>query len=336
MASVLILGIFCVFPMLAQTTATSEATTIPCTNAEASQTAGKWARQGKDDLAEADRTFPKEQYKAVLAKAQPVVELIKAANPNLTGLDARTHRGIRGNSNSPDGALPFRVTTGYFGYYCVPLDYRADIRGKVLLGAETDTWIDIHFNSFGNLLGSGLGTILAEAGKDLAQFPKSAGQIQGFEMFELKQVGNKKQEMIVIALPNLPPYQPLSREEYLQVRLKKNKDQFGRETVLSESEKGSLISALEKMSPAERQSPAVVRDFSALPGKAQLFATEAEGGNRLVKIGQSSFDPKSPRPTIQFMVVSLRWNEKDPVKAELIRQFKQNFDFKALQQMLGK
>ena len=91
-----------------------------------------------------------------------------------------------------------------------------------------------------------------------------------------------------------------------------------------------------KMSPAERQSPAVVRDFSALPGKAQLFATEAEGGNRLVKIGQSFFDHKSPRPTIQFIVVSLRWNEKDPVKAELIRQFKQNFDFKALQQMLGK
>jgi hypothetical protein len=37
-----------------------------------------------------------------------------------------------------------------------------------------------------------------------------------------------------------------------------------------------------------------------------------------------------------LITVYWRWNDRDPAKSELIRQFKQNFDFQALAQMLGR
>ena len=68
------------------------------------------------------------------------------------------------------------------------------------------------------------------------------------------------------------------------------------------------------LSPAERQSPAIVRDITASP--AGLFATEAEGGRHLVTIDKSFFNLKLPRETIQFITVHWNWNETDKPKVE--------------------
>jgi hypothetical protein len=56
----------------------------------------------------------------------------------------------------------------------------------------------------------------------------------------------------------------------------------------------------------------------------------------LVTIDKSFFNPKLPRDVIQLITVDWSWKDKDVPKAEAIRQFKQNFDFEALKQMLGK
>jgi hypothetical protein len=323
--------------ILSTITVRSQPPAVPCTDEAAAQTLGKWGRLGQDDLAMADPSFPEEQYKSVLTKAQKTIDIIRETYPELVGVDGRSKRGIRGKPIDTIGPPPFRATIGFFRYYCVPdtPSYPSN-RGKVVLEGETDTWIEVYFNGFGNLLGSGLGGILGEAGKDLYDFPKSVGEIKGLALFQLKDAGTKRQQIVVIAANNRMPYVPVSREEYLQIRLKKNKDQFGRDAVLSEDEKRNFTTAIENMSPAERQLQAIVRDHSALPGKGKVFTTEAEGGDRLVKIDRGFFDPKLPRSAIQFMVISLRWNEKDTAKSELIRQFKQNFDFDSLRLMLGK
>ena len=53
-------------------------------------------------------------------------------------------------------------------------------------------------------------------------------------------------------------------------------------------------------------------------------------------IDKSFFNPKLPRETIQFITVRWNWNDTNSPKAEAIRQFKQNFDFEALKQILAK
>ena len=89
------------------------------------------------------------------------------------------------------------------------------------------------------------------------------------------------------------------------------------------------------MSPAERQTQAIVRDPFA--GKDRLFMSEAKGGKPVVSVDRDFFNAKLPRSTIQLIIVYLDWNKNDPAVAEEMRQFKQNFDFfEALKQMLGK
>ncbi len=70
-------------------------------------------------------------------------------------------------------------------------------------------------------------------------------------------------------------------------------------------------------------------------GKWNIFNTD-HGGRHLVMIDKGLFDPSVPRDTIQLITVHWYWTEREPTKAEAIRQFKQNFDFAALKQMLRK
>ena len=102
-----------------------------------------------------------------------------------------------------------------------------------------------------------------------------------------------------------------------------------------EEELAAIVSKNAGMSPAERQMQAVLGDDWYW--KAGFFASGSEKTRLpLVIIDKSFFDPKLPRETIQFITVYWAWNEKTAPTVELIRQFKQNFDFEALKQMLGK
>jgi len=104
---------------------------------------------------------------------------------------------------------------------------------------------------------------------------------------------------------------------------------------LLEDDIAKIESAISRSSPAERQMQAVIGDnWTSLE---RFFVPESERNSiRLVTIDKSFFDPKLPRETIQFITVYWTWKEKAAPAAELIQQFKQNFDFEALKQMLGK
>ncbi|MBX7173475.1 MAG: hypothetical protein K1X72_21075 [Pyrinomonadaceae bacterium] len=242
----------------------------PCTNEMAFQTVGKWGKPKTDDLAMADRSFPKTNYSAVLAKANKVIELFKISNPEFKGIEASAYRGIRGNSLLPNGALPFRVDVGLFEFYCVPVKgYSPAFAGKIRLGTESGTWIYFYFNSFGWVLEN----VESNGGESLFYAPKQLGKLRGMTLLEPS--GGRldvKQEALIITPNSRLPYQ------------------------------------------------------SARP----------KGGKSVVALDKDFFNPNLPRSAIQFITVYWGWDNKNPVTSEAIRQFKQNFDFEALKQMLGK
>lgn len=319
-------------PAVAQTT-TQTTSQTPCRKETADQTVGKWGLQKKDDLAVADRTFPKAQYKMVLLKAQKVIELFKAANPEFKGIQASAQRGIRGNSYFPEGALPFRVDVGYTSYLCLGMDIGiVEKRGKIILHSGYGS-TTVHFNSLRNVLDSVQEgkPLLTTEGEEIFQFEKQLGEFKGFTMIQPLVRDLENHEAVIITPDNRLPYKRVTREQFLRARIRNYQAQGG-----FASEIAGLTTAIGNMSPAERQAAAIVRDLSATPGRVKLFATEAAGGRHLVTIDKSFFDPKLPRDAIQLITIHWNWNDKDTPKVEAIRQFKQNFDFAALRQMLGK
>jgi hypothetical protein len=102
---------------------------------------------------------------------------------------------------------------------------------------------------------------------------------------------------------------------------------------IEQNEVAKIDVYLNNMSDADRGRQAIIRDPSAK--LESLFVSDAQG-QRLVTVNKSMFDPSLPRPAIQLITVYWSWDDHDPAKSDFIRQFKQNFDFEALKQMLLK
>lgn len=305
----------------------------PCTKETAYQTVGKWGKQKKDDLAMADRNFPKDQYKAVLAKAQKVIELFMNASPELKGIEAYAQRSIRGDSYISGGALPFRVDIGYGSFICVGNDtYKTEMRGKVILFGGYG-YTTVVFNSLRDVMDSVQegSPLLTNEGEEIFEYKKELGEFKGFTFIEPLVRDEDKHEAIIITPDKRLPYKPVTREQYLLARIKN----YGTSQLFA-ADAARLKSMIANMPSAEKQSPALVRDITASPSRAKIFVNEAEGGRHLVTIDKSFFNPKLPRDSIQFITVHWNWNETNKPKAEAIRQFKQNFDFGVLKQMIGK
>jgi hypothetical protein len=304
----------------------------PCTNADASQKVGSWDKQETDSLATADPSFPKEQYKPVLAKAQKVIELLKQANPQPIGIQAYAYRNISGSSYTANGALPFGVEASYENYICMPDTPGDSERGQIVPNDGRGTMVYVNFNSLGWLTNDylSLGKNLTTAGgKIIFYVPKQTGELRGLALLRPDLRTGVRDEAVIITAGDRSPYKPITREQFLQA-LERFYRKLGREAEIAKIE-----SAIAGMSAHERQIQAVIVDPYASLG--ELFVSESErGSRRLATIDISLFNPALPRQTIQTIVVYWHWNEKNAPGAELIRQFKQNFDFEALKQMLGK
>jgi hypothetical protein len=312
-------------PTISQTSTTSG--TSSCTKEAAWQTIGKWGKQKKDDLAMADRTYPKDQFKPVLAKAQKVVDLFMKANPEFKGIQATAQRSIFGDSYLPNGALPFSLDIGYSSFHCIGKNEgTAEERGKIIVfGGYGHT--TVRFNSLHHVLES----VMKTDGDEIFGYKKQLGEFKGFTFIEPKERDEDKREAIIIVPGKNLPYKPVTREQYLLARIK----DYGTADMFA-ADVAKLKTMITNMSPTEKQFPAIVSDITASPGRAKLFVTEAEDGIHLVTIDKSFFNPKLPRDVIQLITVDWSWKDKDVPKAEAIRQFKENFDFEALKQMLGK
>jgi len=261
-----------------------------------------------------------------------MIALFMRASPDFKGIEASAKRFIRGDSYIPGGALPFGIEVFYRGYSCVGNDSNdVNMRGRVILSAGYGMTA-VYVNTLHDVLESlqDGGAFLTTEGEEVFHYRKQLGTFKGFTMINPR-VREDGHEAIVMTPDNRLPYKPVTREQFLQARIKA----YGTAALFA-TEVAGLKSAIANMSPAEKDSPALVRDIIASPGRGKLFVPEAEGGRHLVTIDKSFFNPKLPRDAIQFMTVRWSWNEKDVPKAEAIRLFKQNFDFEALRDMIGK
>jgi len=157
-----------------------------------------------------------------------------------------------------------------------------------------------------------------------------------------EKVVGRPDEAIIITPDGRMPYKPLSREEFLLAKQKYYRDEVAKcqkqssvsQALLTQgqSELAAIDNLLNSMSQADRQTQAIVRLPVNLRGK--VFVTEAQRGRRLVTVDGQWFNPTSSRTAIRVITVYLRVDRTNRVNFEVIRQFKNNFDFKALQQML--
>jgi hypothetical protein len=311
----------------------------PCTNDMAANTPGKWARQRPDDLAIADKSFPKEQFKAVLAKAQKVIDLLVAANPQPVGIQAVAKRNIRGESFTPGGPLKFAVEGHYGAFFCVPntAAYGAAVRGTVIPGGESGSAINIYFNHFGWAIEDihGEGAFLSEDGMPLFYSPKQLGDFKGMTLLEPTMINGGRQQAVVITSSGRLPYLPVSREQFIQSRISYYRNFYRKlERPAFEPTIAQLESLLATLSPAQRQIQAVITD--PLAPSEKLFTTEARHGRPVVKLDRDFVDTKLPRAAIRFLTVYWSWDEKNAAVSEMMKQFKTNFDFEALKQMIGR
>jgi len=313
----------------------------PCTQQEASQKPGAWGKNA-DDLAMADATFPKAQYASVLKKADQAIALLRQAVPKLTGVEAKPYRSIRGAPYVKGGPVPFGVNVPVFDYYCIPLTSGdPGLRGQIRASGEAGTWIYFYFNSLGWLWQE---TDVGQTvnGAKIFVMPKQGGDLKGYQVLLPEKVVGRPDEAIIITLDGRLPYKPLSREAFLLAKQKYYQEEVAKAPKQSsvstawltqrQSELSAIDNLLNSMSQAERQTQAIVRLPVNLRGK--VFVTETEGGRPLVTVDGQWFNPTSSRTAIRVITVYLRVDRTNPVNSEVIRQFKNNFDFKALRQML--
>lgn len=302
----------------------------PCTNEQAYKTPGHWV-PASDDTAMADRTFPRAEHKTLNAKADRVIELLKKSIPDITGLDAKAYRSIRGDSYVKDGPVKFGVNSLFLSYYCVPAKgYAPSIAGTVQPGGETGTWIYVDFNSLNwlaneRMMFTGFKTTKGNA---ILLMPKSGGTLRGFELL-LPDIhhGKRGEEAMVLAPEGKSPYKPLSREKFLLAR------QAYAEQQKRPEEATKIAAVIAAMSPEDREAQAVVKDYYALD-PAKIFVPESGGGTPLATISHAFFDVKGSRSAIRMITLYWSWDQDVPSKVALIKQFKENFDFEALKKMI--
>ena len=316
-----------------------------CTQEEASHKPGNWGREG-DDLLNADNTFPKSQYSSVLKKSDQVITLLERALPRLVGVEAKPYRSISGRPYLANGPVPFGVSVPVFDYYCIPTTSGApELRGKVELSGETGTWIYFYFNSVGWLANERISLpVRTVNGARIFFSPKQSGEeLKGYPLLLPELNVGRPDEALIITPDGALPYRLLSREKFLLGLQKYYQTGGDRGQGLSpvpgsaltqrQSELAAINNLLNSMSQDDRQAQAIVR-FPINP-RGRIFVTEAEGGKPLVTIDAALFKPTSSRTAVKIITVYWRTDRSNAAESELIRQFRTNFDFQALRQMLA-
>jgi hypothetical protein len=318
----------------------------PCTDEQARQKQGSLQPDTHEQSAlnARSRVMPDP---VVLKKIAQTIALLKQALPDFKGVEGHYWHEIFDPSPSSH-TFRYEVTAAFLDLYCVPAkNQRPDVAGKVRLADETGTWIYFSFNSLGWLVNErvSLGKELRTTnGETIFLLPKENGEWKGHRLF-LPLFNGQEAEAIILTAPNHFPFKPVSREDFLQARekvaqgyLNEARAKVGLNSPAAKEREGQLewITKLHAaMTPAELQSQAVVRDWNAMPPRGKLFVSEAEGGLRLVTVDHAYIDPTLTRSAVQLITVYWRWDD-NPAKSEVIRQFKNNFDFAALQGMLDR
>ena len=303
------------------------------------QRKGSW-KKIEDDLAFADKTFPRDQYKMVNARMDAMLDLFKEAAPRLNGLEPRWYRSIRGNPYLANGAVPYTLTASYLNYYC-NTNYK-----KIMLGDETGTWAYVfvnHLNWFCHEVDSwdinGNGKKIT-----LYRLPEKAGEWNGMTVYQPATHGAMSRA-VVLGHDGKVPWIVLSQKQYLTglknlIEAKKkqaldHQDARGRES----SEKFFN----EKLKPIDDylathtdetlHQPAILDPKGGIEGFEGQFGSEEKGGIKLIAVTARYFNKNLPRHAAQFMVLYWRWTEH-PASLHFKEQFEENFPLEKLKAMI--
>jgi hypothetical protein len=323
-----------------------------CSDEQAWQKPGAWSR-GEDTLA-SDRALPDSARASALRKADAVVELLKQAIPNPKGLQAKVYRSRGAQSTEDSGPLKYGVTAFFLDYFCVPPTAgNRELRGKILLGDETATWIYINFNDLSQLVSPISNELRLADGSPMFSMPRSAGDFKGHGRYAWESGRGVQWEAIVVKAKDMRLTRDVTREDFLRAREKVERNEVAklRESAASrpassrsgiersvqtlEGRLAKLVAARENMSAAERQQPAVIVNAHMGNRERMSFAAKGERGERLYALNPEFFDPQLPRHAIQFVTILLRWEANKPPKVEAMRRFRENFDLEALRALLG-
>jgi hypothetical protein len=312
-----------------------------CADRDAAQKLGSWSGRNRfgDELANADRTFPKAQYPLLLSKTDRVIAMLKTL-PARRGVEAQPVRSISGSPYVKDGPVPFGVDVPIFDYYC---DRNT---GQIQTSGETGDWIYFSFNSLGWLTSAMSMALRTTNGARIYRLPKQT-EFKGYTLLLPELNVGVPDEAIILTPDGRLPFKPLSRERYLLARQKYYQSEVDRvkeltnvnPSVLAQQQKNlaAITDLLQSMPQSDREAPAIIRDASALPGgRAKVFVTQAEGGNELVTIEPDLFKPASSRTAVRIITVYWKVHGSSPAEAEAVRLFKDSFNFEALRQMLDR
>jgi hypothetical protein len=314
----------------------------PCTDAQAAQKPGVLALN-RAEQADRDARSRVKPDPVVLTTIDRTIGLLKQSLPDFKGLEGKYWHELYDVSPTSH-TFHYSITAAFFDYYCGPSGGDVpDPTFKIRVGDETGTWIYFYFNTLGDLVNErlSLGREMSAAnGRTIFRLPAESGEWKGHRLF-LPRIQGQTSEAILLTAGDRFPFKPVSRGEFLQAREKVAQGSLeGMGLSPPGAERQSELDELRKlrasMTPSELQRQAVVREWSASPARGKVFVSEAEGGLRLVVVDPAFIDTALPRSAVQLIVVYWRWNEDNPAKREMIRQFKNNFDVAALEKMLGR
>jgi hypothetical protein len=315
----------------------------PCDNDDAKQKKGFWDR-GTDDLAMADSSLPKDQYSVVLKKADQAMAILKRSIADLSGIDIKAYRSIRGKPYVANGPVPFGIEAPVFSYGCIPLSATdPNVRGTIVLGDETGTWLHIYFNSVGRLPTAGASHLVN--GARVYWMPKIEGQVNGVPLLAPRRLDGWRDEELIITSDGQLPFKPVSREAYLLGRQKAAQAEVDRLSKLAnvsqsgmaqrQTELASITNYLNSMLEDEKKMQAVIKDPNVFPGgREKVFVTEAEGGTPLVSLSAKHFEPAASRSAVTVITVYWEFGSQEPVQQSAVRQLKANLDVAALKQLI--
>jgi hypothetical protein len=191
----------------------------PCVTGPGARITGHWAANAPDDTAVADPTIPKAEFPAILRRADALIGIIRNAAPDVTGLEARAYRVIRGDSYVAKGPERYGATALFLTRYCSAGSNKTGGRGTVRAEDETGTWVYINVNDLGWLWQERLPTNFRTTnGATIYEVPATGPSFKGQTLYRPNVHPGQRTEAIILTLDGQSPYRPLTRERFLQSR----------------------------------------------------------------------------------------------------------------------
>ena len=302
---------------------------------------GKW-KKTTDDLAFPDKTFTRNQYKYINSRVDSISDFLKAAVSDLSGVEARWYRNIRGDSYLPNGAVPYSLSTGFFHYYC-NTNYN-----KIILGDETNNWIYVFVNSLSWFLREADDWDINNDGiiKPVFQLPPRTGVWKGMHVYEPNFFSGGASRVVsravIIGRNGKLPWRSLTQKQYLtglkndyEKHLGKFKE--GSSFNWDYTQKLKYINDYLAITNEETLEKIVIIDPKAgIWGFKGKFGKEDEGGYRLILFTANDkyFDKSLPRYSPQLIQLMWKYNPNDSVASSVVKQFEENFPLDKLKAMI--